>query len=140
MPATILTMSRFMYFLLALFGILSAVIAAPLPENDGFEKRTTHTGRGTWFYVGLGNCGWESSDSDLVVAMSKAFYDSNSGGNCGQTLDITWGGKTVTATMVDSCPGCGLGDLDMSPGLFQRFASLNTGVLNKIEWHFNSKA
>lgn len=64
----------------------------------------------------------------MIVAMSKEFYDNNNGGNCGQvnstwfrvalaslillqSLTITWGGKSVTAKMVDSCPGCSYGSL-----------------------------
>ena len=53
----------------------------------------------------------------MIVAMSKEFYDNNDGGNCGQSLTITWGGKSVTATMVDSCPGCAYGSLGMPPSV-----------------------
>ncbi|KAI0032557.1 RlpA-like double-psi beta-barrel-protein domain-containing protein-containing protein [Vararia minispora EC-137] len=136
-------MFRLSIFLLALLSFFSAVMSAPIPEpvtvEIELEKRTTHTGRGTFYYVGLGNCGWTNTNSEHVVAMSKAFYDVNKGGNCGQTLTITWGGKTETATMVDSCPGCGYYDLDMSPSLFQKFAAESVGVLNGVNWHFNAK-
>ncbi|KAI0322416.1 RlpA-like double-psi beta-barrel-protein domain-containing protein-containing protein, partial [Amylostereum chailletii] len=125
--------------LIAFFALLNCSLAAPISDATQLEKRVTHTGRGTYFEVGLGNCGWTNKDSDHIVAMSKAFYDANDGGNCGQKLSITWGGKTATATMVDSCPGCGYYDLDMSPSLFQVFSGLDRGVLSGLTWHFLSK-
>jgi len=135
-------MLHFVVFILGFLSLLSAVVTAPLPAPEGIaslETRATHSGRGTFFYVGEGNCGWTSTDNQYVVAMSKSFYDTNGGSNCGQTLNISWGGKTATATMVDSCPGCGYYDLDMSPSLFEHFAKLSVGVLNGLEWHFNAK-
>ncbi len=65
-------------------------------------------------------------------------------------------GKTATATVRDSCPGCGSNDIgtdhllvhpcsivsdlsiscaDMSPSLFQELGDLDTGVLN-VSWDF----
>ncbi|KAI0313053.1 RlpA-like double-psi beta-barrel-protein domain-containing protein-containing protein, partial [Amylostereum chailletii] len=94
----------------------------------------------TFFAPGLGNCGWTNSENDLIVAMSKEFYDANDGANCGQKLSITWGGVTETATMVDSCPGCSYGDLDMSPALFRKFAEESVGVLDSLTWNFIAKS
>ncbi|KZV73719.1 hypothetical protein PENSPDRAFT_574126 [Peniophora sp. CONT] len=129
-------MFRFTLFVVALFALFSIVLAAPVEVE--LEKRTTHTGQGTYYYPGLGNCGWTNDSNDMIVAMSKEFYDNNNGGNCGQSLTITWGGKSVTAKMVDSCPGCSYGSLDMSPAVFKKFASLDKGVLSNIKWHFNA--
>ena len=69
-----------------------------------------------------------------------------------QTVQITSNGKTADAQIVDTCPGCGPNDLgecdtidglagwiyrlfpaDMSPALFQHFASLDVGVIS-IDW------
>jgi hypothetical protein len=75
-----------------------------------------------------------------------------------QTVHISYGGKTVTAEMVDSCPGCGGNDLgkyriveytsciglmgflltDMSEATFKSLAPLSVGVI-QIEWYFASK-
>lgn len=35
-------------------------------------------------YAGLGNCGEWNTDSDTIVAIGKALYDRNGGGNCNQ--------------------------------------------------------
>lgn len=34
--------------------------------------------------LGMGNCGWENNDGDLILAMSEGVYDANNGSNCGQ--------------------------------------------------------
>ncbi|KAI0269926.1 expansin family protein [Gloeopeniophorella convolvens] len=125
-------------FICAFFSFILPLLAAPVPGTE-LEKRVTHKGRGTWFTPGLGNCGGTNNSNDHIVAMSKAFYDANNGGNCYQFLEISWGGKTVKAQMVDSCPGCGENDLDMSPAVFKEFASLDKGVLSGISWHFIAK-
>jgi hypothetical protein len=66
----------------------------------------------------------------------------------------TANGKTVYAKTRDSCPGCGDNDLgsskylfrllsvdpslDMSPAVFKKLASLDTGVIH-VSWHFMAK-
>ncbi|KAI0041728.1 hypothetical protein FA95DRAFT_1565074 [Auriscalpium vulgare] len=128
---------------LAFFSLLLSALAAPLPDNStvvDVAKRTTHTGRGTWFYPGLGHCGGTNSNSDHIVAMSESFYDANGGTNCWQYVHVKnkANGKSVYAQMVDSCPGCGYDDLDMSPSAFEAIGSLSTGVLS-ISWNFQPK-
>ncbi|KAI0287944.1 expansin family protein [Russula brevipes] len=127
-------MYKLTLILFALISLVLPIIAAPVPEEAGeLEKRATHAGRGTWYDAGLGNCGWTNKGSDLIVAISKGFYDQTGGSNCGKHVQINSGGKTVTAQIVDSCPGCGPNDLDMSRALFQHFAPLSVGVLH-ITW------
>ncbi|KAH9979993.1 riboflavin aldehyde-forming enzyme [Lactifluus volemus] len=133
-------MYKLTWILFAFFSLVLPVLSAPTPvpapeELHELEKRVTHTGRGTWYYPGLGNCGGTNGSNDLVVAMAKTFYDQNNGKNCGQQVQITSNGKTVEATMVDSCPGCGSNDLDMSPAVFKELAPLSLGVID-ITWHF----
>lgn len=98
-----ITMYKLTWILVAFFTLTLSALAAPVPEEfQGLEKRTTHSGRvrvlisfnrswcrpshlqGTWYYTGLGNCGWTNSNSQLVVAMPQSLYDENNGSNCGQ--------------------------------------------------------
>ncbi|TFY71068.1 hypothetical protein EVG20_g1925 [Dentipellis fragilis] len=125
--------------LLTLLFLLGATVAAPLPSVE-LDKRTTHSGRATWFTPGLGNCGYTDNESDPVIAVSKSFYDQNGGGNCNQWIQIknTANGKTAYGHVRDSCPGCGEYDLDLSPSVFKQLGSLDTGVL-PISWHFEAK-
>ncbi|KAI0301168.1 RlpA-like double-psi beta-barrel-protein domain-containing protein-containing protein [Multifurca ochricompacta] len=134
-------MYKLTWILFALFALILPILAAPVPvpeEDSELEKRVTHSGRGTWYYPGLGNCGGTNNQDQLVVAMPKSMYDRNGGSNCWQWIQIHSGGKSVRAQMVDSCPGCGPSDLDMSPATFQALASLDVGVIN-IQWNFLKK-
>ncbi|PIL22851.1 hypothetical protein GSI_15546 [Ganoderma sinense ZZ0214-1] len=126
-------MSIFTLFVVA-FALLASVLAAPIE----LEKRVTHTGRGTWFDVGLGACGDYNVNSDKIVAISSQVY--GSGGNCNQWMHITntANGKNAWGMVRDECPSCGAGDLDMSPSLFEELGSLDTGVLS-ISWHYENK-
>ncbi|KAG9091312.1 hypothetical protein FRC06_000611 [Ceratobasidium sp. 370] len=56
---------------------------------------------------------------------------------CGKTITVknTKNGKTTTAKVVDTCPSCGSGDLDLSPAAFKKLGSLSTGVLS-VSWDF----
>jgi len=132
-----------MFFVLAFFMSVFVALAAPVPQDGSLaalDKRVTHTGRGTWFEVGLGNCGITNTDSDPIVAIAKSRYDANDGANCGQWIQITdtANGKTAYGLTRDSCQSCGDGDLDMSPSLFEKFASLDVGELS-ISWNFMNK-
>jgi expansin (peptidoglycan-binding protein) len=48
---------------------------------------------------------------------------------------IAANGKTATATIMDLCPGCAYGDLDMSPSLFQNFADPDVGTF-AMTWEY----
>jgi len=134
--------SRLVLLALTLFIAFLSVCAAPVAmverdETDqSLDKRTTHTGRGTWFYPGLGACGYTDGSGDPIVAISSKRW--GTGSNCDQWLKITADGKTAYARARDECPSCGSGDLDMSPSLFEKFASLDVGVLS-ISWNFQPK-
>ncbi|KAI0769901.1 riboflavin aldehyde-forming enzyme [Fomes fomentarius] len=131
-------MCRFPVVFVFVFTLIFAALAAPTcdeAEGTAIEKRA-RTGRGTWFNVGLGACGKTNQDSDKIIAVSSSIY--GSGKYCDdQKVSITnlANGKTATATVRDSCPGCGSSDIDMSPSLFQELGDLDTGVLN-VSWDF----
>ncbi|KAF8310643.1 hypothetical protein DL93DRAFT_2084204 [Clavulina sp. PMI_390] len=96
------------------------------------KERRSYGGKGTYYYPGKGACGWHNTSSDLIVAMSAKMYKAH----CGKMITITSKGKTHTAKVVDECPECGAGDLDMSPGLFKKFAPESQGVIS-VQWKFN---
>ncbi|KAI0057887.1 riboflavin-aldehyde forming enzyme [Artomyces pyxidatus] len=112
--------------LVALFGSLFA-LASPI------EKRQLG-GRGTWFDVGLGACGLYNVDSDFIVALATPDYAG--GAHCNQMITITANGQTASAQVRDECPSCNSGSIDMSPGLFQQFASLDVGVV-EVSWNYD---
>lgn len=60
----------------------------------------THQGDGTFFQVGLGSCGVQSKNSDMVVALSASLMQS--GNYCGKKIKVKTQTGTVTATVVDT--------------------------------------
>ncbi|WWC60448.1 uncharacterized protein I303_103020 [Kwoniella dejecticola CBS 10117] len=104
-------------------------------------RGTSYTGTGTFYYTGLGACGQYSKDSDFMVALNSAQYGGGyPGPQCFKGITIQANGKTVGGvTIMDECPTCGYGSLDLSPGLFTQFASEDAGVIS-ITWWFNDDA
>ncbi|KAJ3553667.1 hypothetical protein NM688_g3485 [Phlebia brevispora] len=127
-------MARFATALFALTSLLCLAAASPVPEET-LEKRAS--GRGTYFETGLGACGWTNTDSDKIIAVSSSIFDG--GKYCGQSIQITntANGQVAYGTVADSCPGCGPGDLDMTPSLFEELGDLAQGVL-PITWDFEN--
>ncbi|TFK45284.1 barwin-like endoglucanase [Heliocybe sulcata] len=108
----------------------------PLPLALLFSLTTlasAGSGDGTWFTPGLGACGATSASTDLIVALSPSEFAS--GAHCYKHITITFNGKTTDATVVDECPGCEVGSLDLSPAAFSALASLGAGRI-KVDWWF----
>lgn len=104
-------------------------------------SRTTYTGRGTYYGVGQGNCGWVSKDSQHVVAISQKLYNTLSNKYsfseyCGRYITASYQGKSVTVEVVDSCGSCSDNDLDFSESAFQELAELEKGVI-QVEWYWD---
>ncbi|KAI1320176.1 hypothetical protein EDD11_001780 [Mortierella claussenii] len=93
------------------------------------------SGRGTWFTDTVGSCGKPFQTSDMIVAMNAAQMGGTS--QCGRQVQITANGKTVSATVVDTCPSqfCSSGSLDLSQAVFKQLAPLDQGVVH-ITWKF----
>ncbi|KAI0781115.1 RlpA-like double-psi beta-barrel-protein domain-containing protein-containing protein [Trametes elegans] len=90
----------------------------------------------TFYDVGLGACGQYNQPSDFIVALSSQNYGGGyPGPHCFKMIEITCNGKTTQAQIMDECPGCDWGGLDLSRGLFQFFDSLDKGVLT-ADWHY----
>ncbi|CAG8684514.1 20854_t:CDS:1, partial [Dentiscutata erythropus] len=91
-------------------------------------------GSATFYNTGLGACGITSNDQQLVAALPAAEYDKLiPGGNpnactaCGKTCTVSYQGKTVDVKIVDRCPSCGSGDIDLSPAAFSCLADQALG-------------
>ncbi|KAI0848032.1 RlpA-like double-psi beta-barrel-protein domain-containing protein-containing protein [Daldinia vernicosa] len=84
----------------------------------------------TYYAPGLGACGNVNTESDAVVAVS-----SSQDGNCGRTINISYNGKTASATIVDECPGCPVGSIDVSPVVFEQLESLDAGRV-QVTWEY----
>jgi expansin (peptidoglycan-binding protein) len=94
----------------------------------------TESGDGTYYDAdGTGNCSFDASTDYMVAAMNAPDY-----GNaqwCGACLAVTGPmGNTITVRVVDQCPGCSHGDLDLSETAFGMLAPTSAGRIS-ITWH-----
>ncbi|KAI2630104.1 RlpA-like double-psi beta-barrel-protein domain-containing protein-containing protein [Xylaria nigripes] len=123
-----------MFSLSQIFITLSTVATiTALPLTNGSGSFTgSFTGDMTYYEPGLGACGQTNSASDAVVALSTAQYD----GSCGKTITIIKDGKTATAKVVDKCPGCASGSIDVSPAVFQSLEPLSVGRTT-VSWSYS---
>ena len=92
------------------------------------------TGDGTYYAAdGTGNCSFDASPNDLLVAAMN-HPDYGSAQWCGACVAVTGPKGTVTVRIVDQCPECLKGSLDMSPQAFDMIADHATGRV-PITWH-----
>jgi len=130
-------LSRAVYALILVSSPLPAVLARPLSlaTNSQAEELTTYTGKGTWFYPGLGACGDVDSALDPIVAIASSRF--GTGGNCDQWIKITNtdNGMSTYGKTRDSCPSCGSDDLDMSPAVFEEIGNTDAGLI-PVSWNF----
>lgn len=124
----------------ALKALTTLALATLSAQGASVQKRST-SGRGTFYDVGMGNCGWQNSASEFVVALNTAQYGSTSqvSGACGQTITVNYNGKSAQARVVDSCPTCPYGGLDLSTGLFSHLTNGNMGLgVIQLSWDWGS--
>ena len=92
------------------------------------------SGDGTYYNAdGTGACSFDASPGDLMVAAMNA-PDWASSAWCGACLAVTGPAGSVTVRVVDECPGCKQGDLDLSMQAFQALSPLSAGRI-PITWH-----
>lgn len=81
-----------------------------------------------------GNCGIFVEEGDFYhCAMNHAQYDSSSA--CGGCVRIFGPKDEITLQVVDRCPECKFGDIDLSTEAFERIAQLKDGRI-PIRWQF----
>ncbi len=91
------------------------------------------TGKATYYpATGAGKCSFERSPDDLMVAALNA-PDYGRAAWCGACLAVTGPRGEVTVRVVDRCPRCKRGDLDLSRQAFAHIAPLSVGRV-KISW------
>ncbi len=92
------------------------------------------SGDGTYYAAdGTGNCSFDASPNDLMVAAMNA-PDYDNAAWCGACLDVTGPMGEIVVRVVDQCPGCKAGDLDLSEQAFGMISPLSAGRV-KITWH-----
>lgn len=96
-----------------------------------------YTGQATYYdATGGGACSFPPSPDDLMVAaMNGAQY--NNAAWCGAYVRVNGWKGSVIVRIVDLCPGCAYGDLDLSREAFGQIANLSQGRVS-ITWQLVS--
>jgi expansin len=92
------------------------------------------SGDGTYydFANGDGACMFGPSPNDMdIAALNKPDWSGSS--LCGACAEVTGPKGTVTIRVVDQCPECKTGDLDLSPQAFGKIADMAAGRV-PITW------
>ena len=125
----------------------SAATGNPIECAD----ESQHTGDGTYYDAdGSGNCSFDASSDLMVGAMNHTDYGDSA--VCGECVRIQGPSGSVTVRIVDQCPECKPGDIDLSPEAFSKLADpslgridiswkvVSCGVDDPIEYHFKDGA
>jgi expansin (peptidoglycan-binding protein) len=95
----------------------------------------TFRGEGTYYgATGAGNCSFDPTPQDLMVAAMNAPQYANSA-VCGACVRAKGPKGTVDVRIVDQCPECKFGDLDFSLQAFVKIADQVAGRI-PIEWEY----
>jgi hypothetical protein len=113
--------------------------------GGGGGPRGSFSGRCTYYYVqgGVTACGTRHSDNEHIAALNMAQFDPHTpNGNpnrnslCNRKIQVNGPHGSVEVRVVDRCPGCPYGGLDISPSAFKIVAgNLDVGVA-QVSWHW----
>ncbi len=100
----------------------------------GSYAGASETGVATYYAAtGAGNCSFDATPDDLdVAAMDAPEYDNSN--VCGECVAITGPKGNVTVRIVDQCPECEKGHLDLSQEAFAKIADVSAGKV-PITWN-----
>jgi expansin (peptidoglycan-binding protein) len=94
-----------------------------------------HAGEATYYdATGGGACSFEPSPDDLMVAAANP-TDFDGSAACGACAEVDGPDGTVVVRIVDLCPGCAAGDLDLSREAFALISPLAAGRV-PIAWRY----
>ena len=91
------------------------------------------SGEATYYAAdGTGNCSFDASPGDLRVAALNT-QDYAGSAMCGACVTVVGPEGSVTVRIVDRCPGCATGDIDLSESAFEAIAPLTAGRV-PVQW------
>jgi expansin (peptidoglycan-binding protein) len=116
--------------------VLAAIVGVALILQNGGSAcasppaTSAHSGKATFYDLdgGIGNCSYpDAPDDDLFVALGPAEYSSAAA--CGTYLDVTGPKGKVRVKVIDKCPECDPGHLDLSRTAFKKIGAESAGVI-----------
>jgi len=116
----------------------STVVDASQDASVVADAGQEFSGEATYYAAdGTGACGFNATPNDLMVAALNGTQFSKKAW-CGKCALVTGPkGTTVKVRIVDLCPGCKAGGLDLSKQAFLVLSPLSAGRI-KITWHVTS--
>ncbi|TLD18835.1 putative effector 10 [Venturia nashicola] len=115
--------------------------AATVATSSSSGGSGTSSGDMTYYdvSVGLTSCGLSGSNSDFLVAMNKADMangaNPNNNPHCNQYIDIYYNGVgPIKGKVVDTCPVCESGAIDVTDSLFKAVAPSGDGRVHGVSW------
>lgn len=100
------------------------------------EGDAQHAGEATYydFADGSGNCGFPATPDDLMIgAMNHVDYAASA--TCGSCARVVGPNGSIDVRIVDQCPECPEGDIDLSPDAFAMIAAIEAGRV-PITWEY----
>src|SRR5947207_9220660 len=120
-PAVLLTASRPLNSADAAHSVFLPIVrGAPTVPGLPFDPYATRSGQATFYdATGAGNCSFDPTPNDLMVgAMNQTDYAGSL--LCGAYVEISGPKGVVVVRIVDRCPECPTGNIDLSQEAFAR--------------------
>jgi len=106
------------------------------PSAGGVCDAGQHSGEATYYGAdGSGNCSFDAGPDVLIAAMNDADYANAAA--CGACVEIVGPDATIVVRIVDRCPGCAQGDIDLGEAAFPKIAAKELGRV-PITWQYVS--
>lgn len=100
------------------------------------DSPVVHHGYATFYNAtGAGACSYDTTTDLMVGAMNSVDYAGSE--ICGATVSVTGPKSTILIKIVDGCPGCSAGSIDLSPEAFALIADTSLGKV-PISWYITA--
>lgn len=121
------------------FTVLATIcclVLAVTPASAAVVPGVTYHGEGTFYgATGVGNCSYDATADTGIAALNHTDYGNSA--MCGAYLRVAGPLGEVTVKIVDRCPECAPGDVDLSQAAFARIANPSAGRV-PISWRLVS--
>lgn len=123
-----------------MLAILIAAVMASLPAAPALaavQPGATYHGDATYYPANdaLGNCSYGEISYTRIAALNSADYDNAR--MCGAYVQVTGPRGTETVKIIDRCPECKPGDIDLNDAVFGKIADPLAGRV-RVSWKLAS--